>query len=179
MEDNQTRRSSFGCGTPGYQAPEMTTSTQSPQYSYPIDIYALGQTIKALYPGNDLDILQIILKMISKNPEDRGDVKYWCSHPLFNIIPSSASIIDIIPVRERYPEVFTIERLTDGKLELELCQGGIMNKKVSFPFIKRLQEENQLLKMSKRKREEEESESQNKKPCLTLGIFFFCLAMTS
>lgn len=205
MESNETRRSSFGCGTPGYQAPEMKTNDQSPQYSYPVDIYALGQTMKSLYAGNDPDILQIISKMISTKPEDRGDVKYWCSYPLFNIIPSSTPIIDIIPVRERYPEIFTTERLTDGKLELEICQGGIVNKKVCFPLIKRLLEENNLLKsriieeeeeeeeevqrnelstkkqqkenndILKRKREEEEPVIQYKKPCLNTLGIFFFL----
>lgn len=161
--ENGKGRKSLGCGTPGFQAPEMLVPANkkggSPEYSYPVDIFALGRTIADIYAGDDTEIKQIIKKMTSPLPEDRGNVDYWCTHKLFHIMPSSELTQEIIPIQDRYPDIFTQKRLQKGQLQLNLYRSGIIDEAICFSMIKKLQEENDELK-KKRKREDDEQQQQ-------------------
>lgn len=161
--ENGVNRKSLGCGTPGFQAPEMITTEGSPEYSYPVDIYALGRTIDTLYTGDSSEIRLVIEKMTALKPEDRGDVDYWCACSMFNAIPSSEFTQSIIPIQEKYTNIFTTKRLHNGQLQLDLCRGDNIDEKVCFSFIKKLQKENNKLKR-KRGEEEEEEEEEKKVP---------------
>lgn len=164
--ENGKGRKSLGCGTPGFQAPEMLVPADkkggSPEYSYPVDVFALGCTIADIYAGDDTEIRQIIKKMTSPLPEDRGNVDYWCTHKLFHVMPSSELTQEIIPIQDRYPDIFTQKRLQKGQLQLNLCRSGIIDEAICFSMIKNLQKENDELK-KKRKREDDEQQEPTKK----------------
>lgn len=95
-----------------------------------MDIYAIGKTIETLYTGKDLHIAQMITKMTSPSPLDRGDILYWCD--VFKVRPCTMLTFDAPTAKSLYPDIFTDEKLTNGKLELELCQGSMVNKQVSL-----------------------------------------------
>jgi len=71
--------------------------------------------------------------MLSKSPENRGTIDYWCES--MNILPSTVIVADVIPAKERYPKLFTDERIHNGLIELQLCKNGALIDKQVYLIL--------------------------------------------